>query len=114
MTDDTLTDWEGRTLPGRGAVVYDERDPDRRPCCRSGGRCLHHVLGVYRETTDGRVYLRVSDGTHTTREWVHQDDFWDAFSPAGWQFPVSRKPTYHLTRTVGVYDTHDVMLEANR
>jgi len=106
----------GETAPqiGRGAVLYDTRDAKRRPCCSQGGRCLAHVRGVYEETTTGERYYDVEDGTHTTAEWVHQDDFWELFAPAGWQFPIGYKPTYHLTRTVGVHDTHDLMLEANR
>lgn len=99
---------------GRGAVLYDTRDPARRPCCSLGGRCLHHVVGVFEETTTGTVYYRIEDGTHTTREWVHEDDLPALFEPAGWQFPPGRKPTYHLTRTCDVHDNHDLMLEANR
>jgi hypothetical protein len=104
----TEYDWDGRRLPGRGAVVYDERDPDRRDCCRRGGRCLHHVTGVFEEQGSGEVYIRVEDGTHTTRQWVHGDDFWDLFSPAGWSV-TGTKPTYILTRDHGVDDHHDVM-----
>jgi hypothetical protein len=113
-SENTTYDWDGRRLPGRGAVVYDERNPVRRPCCSTGGRCLHHVVGVYEEQETGEVYIRVEDGTHTTAGWIHQDDFWELFTPAGWQFPTGYKPTYHLTRTVGVHDNHDRMLEANR
>lgn len=99
---------------GRGAVLYDMRPADRRPCCREGGRCLAHVTGVYEETSTGGVYYKIEDGTHTTLEWVHQDDVLALFEPAGWSFPAHKKPTYHLTRNVGVHDNHDLMLEANR
>lgn len=95
---------------GRGAVLYDVRDPDRRPCCRQGGRCLAHVTGVYEETTTGEVYFRVEDGTHTTREWVYQDDLLALFEPAGWSV-LGYKPTYLLTRENGVEDHHDLMTD---
>jgi hypothetical protein len=107
----TYRDWDGRRLPGRGAVVYDERQPDRRYCCSEGGRCLHHVTGVFEEQWTGEVYVRVEDGTHTTLEWIHQDDFWDLFSPAGWSVSTGQKPTYILTRMHGVEDHHDLMTD---
>jgi len=95
----------------RGAVLYDVRDPNRRSCCSRGGRCLAHVTGVYEETTHGEVYYQVWDGTHTTMEWVHEDDLlYDGmFEPAGWSYDTSRKPTYFLTRELGVEDHHDAM-----
>lgn len=99
---------------GRGAVLYDTRDPERRPCCREGGRCLFHVTGVYREVETGELRYEVWDGTHTVREWVHGDDLLAIFDPAGWRWPVGEKPTYWLTRACEVHDNHDLMLEANR
>lgn len=93
---------------GRGAVLYDTREPHRRPCCSKGGRCLAHVLGVYEETTRGDVYYRVADGTWTTWEWVARDDLLTLFEPAGWSV-TGIKPTYLLTREHGVDDHHDRM-----
>jgi hypothetical protein len=98
---------------GEGAVLYDTRDPDRRPCCSEGGRCLFHVTEVWTDT-DGFVMYEVWDGTHTVREYVHKGDLKWMFEPAGWSWPVGMKPTYHLTRQCEVYDSHDRMLEANR
>jgi len=57
------------------------------------------------------VYVRTEDGTHTTLEWIHQDDFWDLFSPAGWSVSTGQKPTYILTRMHGVEDHHDLMTD---
>ena len=77
-----------------GAVVYDERERSKRD-----GPVMYHVIDVYEPQSGGRPYVRVSDGTHTTSEWVHIDDFRDMFSPAGWQH--NGKPTYTLTRMYG-------------
>jgi len=96
---------------GRGAVLYDVRIPERRPCCHVGGRCLGHVRGVYEETTTGTVYYRVADGTHTTEQWIHQDDLLELYEPAGWSFPSQVKPTYVLTRRHGVEDHHDLIAD---
>lgn len=93
----------------QGAVLYDVREPNRRPCCDRGGRCLAHVTGVYEETTSGTVYATIEDGTHTTREWHHIDDVLDLFEPAGWTCDIGHKPTYLLTRRHGVQDHHDLM-----
>lgn len=101
-----------RVMPG--AVLYDTREPHRRPCCSEGGRCLAHVTSVYEDIETGEVLYEVWDGTHTTRQYVLGPDLLSLYEPAGWQFPTSRKPTYHLTRNVGVHDNHDRMLEANR
>lgn len=98
-------------LVGRGAVLYDVRDPDRRPCCREGGRCLAHVVGVYEETETGEVYFRVQDGSHTTEHWCHQGDLLALYEPAGWSVPTGVKPTYALTRGHGVEDHHDLMTD---
>lgn len=99
---------------GPGAVLYDTRKPQQRKCCSEGGRCLWHVTSVYRVTESDKLLYEVWDGTHTVREWMREEDFAWAFEPAGWQWPTSRKPTYHLTRDVGVHDNHDLMLEENR
>jgi hypothetical protein len=104
-----LSEPNGRV--GRGAVLYDTRDPNRRPCCRKGGRCLAHVVGVYEETSTGEVYFRVQDGTHTTEHWCHQGDLLALYEPAGWSFPTGVKPTYVLTRRHGVEDHHDIMTD---
>jgi len=101
---------------GPGAVLYDERPPKRRPCCSDGGRCLWHVTSVYEDIESGDRLYELWDGTHTTREYVLGDDLLceRMFTPAGWQYPTGLKPTYHLTRNCDVYDTHDLMIEANR
>jgi len=106
---DPITERGG--LVGRGAVLYDTRDPHARPCCaRSEGRCLAHVLGVFEETTTGTVYFKVADGTWTTEEWIHADDLLAIFEPAGWSV-TGVKPTYLLTREHGVADHHDLMTD---
>jgi hypothetical protein len=95
---------------GRGAVLYDTREPHSQPCVpRPEGRCLAHVTGVYEETTTGTVRFEVWDGTHTTREWIHSDDLLSIFEPAGWSVPPVLKPTYMLTREHGVEDGSDLM-----
>lgn len=100
---------------GPGAVLYDTREPERRPCCSEGGRCLFHVTAVYENTERPRERLyEVWCGTHTVRERLLGDDLLAIFDPAGWSWPAGRKPTYHLTREVGVHDNHDLMLGANR
>jgi len=68
-------------------------------------------MGVYEETSTGNVYYRVSDGTHTTEEWHHQDDLLALFEPAGWSVDTLPKPTYILTRSHGVEDHHDLMTD---
>jgi len=78
-----------------GAVVYDERLPAQK----RDAPVLYHVLDVYEPRSGGRPYVRVADGTHTTYEWIHIDDFRDMFTPAGWQH--NGKPTYTLTRMYG-------------
>jgi len=101
--------WERGGLVGLGAVLYDLREAHWRPCCsRQSGRHLAHVTGVFEETTTGEVYFAVQDGTHTTREWVHQDDLLSLFEPAGWSVR-GVKPTYLLTRQHDVDDPHDLM-----
>jgi hypothetical protein len=98
-------------LVGRGAVLYDTREPHARPCCaRPESRCLAHVVGVYEETSTGEVYYKVADGTWTTEEWIHGDDLLAIFEPAGWSV-TGVKPTYLLTREHGVEDHHDLMTD---
>jgi hypothetical protein len=99
---------------GAGAVLYDTRRPERRPCCREGGRCLAHVTDVYEALASGEVRFRVEDGTHTTRHWVHKDDLLAMYVPAGWRVSPSVKPTYLLTRQHGVEDHHDVMTDGGQ
>lgn len=96
---------------GPGAVLYDQRAPSNRRCCGRGGRCLAHVLGVYQDTSTDEVYFRVSDGTHTTEQWIHQGDLLALFEPAGWSIDTGVKPTYVLTRRHGVKDHHDLMTD---
>ena len=99
---------------GAGAVLYDTREANRRPCCSEGGRCLAHVTTVY-EGRDGRGLLyEVWDGTHTTREYVNGGDLLAMYEPAGWSLPYGTKPTYHLTRHCGVRDHHDRMQEVGQ
>ena len=100
---------EPNALVGPGAVLYDMREPERRPCCDRGGRCIAHVTGVYEETSTDEVYFQVWDGTHTTQEWVHQGDLLALYEPAGFSVSTSVKPTYMLTRRHGVEDHHDRM-----
>jgi hypothetical protein len=97
---------------GRGAVLYDDREPGRRQCCSRGGRCLAHVRGVYAETATGEVYYDVECGTHTTQQWVHEDDLLALYTPAGWSVATHHKPTHILTREHGVDDHHDLMQKA--
>ena len=101
---------EQRPRVGRGAVLYDIRDPERRPCCSRGGRCLAHVTAVYQDTYSGSYLYEIEDGTHTTHQYVHGADLWYMFEPAGWS--TTQKPTYILTRCHGVEDHHDKMQEA--
>jgi len=98
---------------GRGAVLYDIRDPDRRPCCDQGGRCLAHVVGVYQETETDEVCFRVADGTHTTYNWIHQGDLLALYEPAGWSIEPPTKPTYVLTRSHGVNDHHCLLTDGS-
>ena len=97
---------------GYGAVLYDLRDRDRRPCCASAGRPRHlaHVTGIREDIRDGETEFVVQDGTHTTCERVHAGDLLALFEPAGFCIPTGLKPTYVLTREHGVRDHHDRML----
>lgn len=105
---DELGEWFRRDEweVGLGAVLYNDRHdaPDRRD--------LYHVTGRF-ESADGveRRY-QVQDGTHTTEMWYHAEDLLADFAPAGWTWPTSRKPTYHLTRNCGVEDATDRMQAA--
>lgn len=99
---------------GHGAVLYDIRDPENRPCCSRGGRCLHHVTEVYEETDSEEILYKVWDGTHTTKEWVNHGSVKYLYEPAGWSCPVWQKPTYVLTRYYGVEDNHDLMTDGGR
>ena len=99
---------------GAGAVLYDTRAADRRPCCSRGGRCLAHVTTVYEDRNGGSPLYEVWCGTHTVREYVLGDDLLALYEPAGWSCTTHQKPTYLLTRLHDVYDSHDLMLEANR
>jgi hypothetical protein len=106
---DPITERGG--LVGRGAVLYDTREPHARPCCpRPEGRCLAHVTNVYEETSTGTVLFEVWDGTHTVREYINGDALLSIFEPAGWSV-TGVKPTYLLTRQHGVDDHHDLMTD---
>lgn len=98
---------------GLGAVLYDDRPPERRDCCRDGGRCLHHVTEVYHPEQSPDRLLEVECGTHTVRFYLLEPDVRAMFTPAGWRWPTTRKPTYHLTRSCGVEDRHDLMQRAD-
>lgn len=116
MSSDTRTKHDVVQSIGAGAVLYDNREPSRRSCCSEGGRCLWHVTNVYEDVDTGYRLFEVWDGTHTVREYINGGDLLGRrmFELAGWQYPTGSKPTYHLTRDVGVHDNHDIMLEANR
>jgi len=94
---------------GAGAVLYDTREPERRPCCSDGGRCLFHITSVYEDVDTGYRLYEVWDGTHTVREYVNGSDLLSIFKLAGWQCATGTKPTYVLTRGHGVADLHDRM-----
>jgi hypothetical protein len=92
----------GKWEYGLGAVLYDRRCED--------GRGLCHILGrhINIDDPDDRAY-KIADGTHTAYERVHPADMDRLFDPAGWQFPIGKKPTYFLTREVGAEDRMDLM-----
>lgn len=94
---------------GVGAVLYEDR-----PETPEDERRLHHVVDIRVSERTGNRHLVIEDGTHTVRKHYHEEDVLADFAPAGWSWPTSRKPTYHLTRNCGVYDRQDRMLEANR
>jgi hypothetical protein len=109
-TSDPISERAGEV--GYGAVLYDTRDADRRPCCAAveRPRHLYHVTGIREDIRSGAVTFVVEDGTHTTRETFHADDLLALFEPAGFTLPTGVKPTYILTREHGVRDLHDRML----
>lgn len=89
-----------------GAVLYDDRVDDERGLC--------HVTAVWEDMDGDQLLYEVWDGTHTSREYVLGGDLLAEFTPAGWSLPTHEKPTYFLTRVIGVHDPNDLMLEANR
>jgi hypothetical protein len=91
---------------GLGAVLYEDRH--NTP---TDERRLHHVVSRRVDIDTGYRYVVIEDGTHTTRYHYHTEDVLVDFVPAGWQWPVSRKPTYHLTRNCGVRDRQDTVLK---
>ena len=79
---------------GSGAVLYATTDE-----FGTEGE-LWHVMDVYHaEGGGGGPYVRMWDGTHTVDHWMHIDDVYDMFVPAGWC--ADKKPTYILTRKYG-------------
>lgn len=101
MSDDLpLGPWEY----GRGAVLYEDR-----PDTPADERRLHHVTQRFIDVETGARHVVIQDGTHTTRGVWRLEDAVADFTPAGWQWPVGRKPTYHLTRECGVDDATDLM-----
>jgi len=89
---------------GRGAVLYEDQ-----PDTPADERRLHHVTARLVDPDSGDRLLRIWDGTHTTKRYCHADDVLAEFTPGGWQWPVGRKPTYHLSRECGVDDRADHM-----
>jgi hypothetical protein len=89
---------------GRGAVLYEDRHDTP-----TDERRLHHVVARRVDPDAGTRHLVIEDGTHTTRHHYSAEDVLADFAPAGWSFPTSRKPTYHLTRNCGVSDRQDLM-----
>ena len=78
---------------GSGAVLY------KRDTWHGDEPEMWHVEDVYRPETGGCAYVHIWDGTHTTDEWLHIEDFRAMYDPAGWS--CSEKPTYILTRRHG-------------
>lgn len=89
---------------GLGAVLYNDRH-DRA----EDRRDLWHVTSRFIDADTGRRLYEIWDGTHTSRRYYPEEDILADFAPAGWQFPTAKKPTYFLTRTVGVPDPADKM-----
>ena len=89
---------------GLGAVLYNARRdrPDDR-------RDLWHVTSRLIDADTGRRLYEIWDGTHTRRKYYLEEDLLVDFAPAGWQFPTAKKPTYFLTREIGVQDPADAM-----
>lgn len=116
MTSNAGTRHDRTESIGSGAVLYDTREPEHRPCCSRGGRCLWHVTNVYEDVDSGYRLFEVWDGTHTAREYVIDGDllYPGMFELAGWQCPPGVKPTYLLTRQHGVRDHHDRMQKVVR
>lgn len=93
---------------GVGAVLYEDR-----PDTPGDERRLHHVVARLEDVDSGERFYRIEDGTHTVEFHYHAEDVLADFAPAGWSWPTSRKPTYHLTRTCGVSDEMDLMTGGN-
>lgn len=89
---------------GRGAVLYEDR-----PDTPADERRLHHVTPRLIDPDTGDRMLKIWDGTYDEKQYYYAEDVLADFSPAGWQWPVGLKPTYHLTRECGVNDSMDCM-----
>lgn len=89
---------------GVGAVLYEDR-----PDTPADERRLHHVTRRFVDVETGARYVVIWDGTHDAKQVCRLEDAVSDFTPAGWQWPVGRKPTYHLTRECGVDDRMDLM-----
>jgi hypothetical protein len=99
-----LTDRSEQWELGLGAVLYSERydaAEDRRD--------LWHVTSRFLDVDTGSRLYELWDGTHTRRQYYLAEDVLADFVPAGWQYPVSKKPLYFLTREIGVQDRADKM-----
>lgn len=92
----------------QGAVLYDTRTTRSR-LDPASDRSLCHVVNVFEDVHTGDRLYQLWDGTHTYREYVHEDTLAECFQPAGWTWPTGRKPLYHLTRICGVDDEADLM-----
>ena len=93
---------------GVGAVLYEDR-----PDTPADERRLHHVVARLQDVDSGENYYRIEDGTHTNRYHYHAEDVLADFVPAGWSWPTSRKPTYHLPRACGASDKMDLLTGDN-
>jgi hypothetical protein len=95
-------DW----LLGLGAVLYNDR-PDRP----EDRRDLWHVSNRFEAVDSTARLYKLWDGTHTRQRFVYEADILADYTPAGWQWPLGRKPLYHLTRNCGADDPADVMTD---
>lgn len=92
-----------------GAVLYEDR-----PDTPDDERRLHHVTARRIDPDTDEKFLVIEDGTHTTKMHYRVEDALADFTPAGWQWPIGSKPTYHLTRNCGVDDRTDLMTDGGQ
>jgi hypothetical protein len=89
---------------GVGAVLYNDR-----PDAPEDRRDLWHVTTRLVDHDGSDHFYVLWDGSHTRRRFVRRDDILADYAPAGWCWPPSKKPLYHLTRNCGVDDPADIM-----